>query len=41
VKDWLSSAKAVPDSVIGVMYTTWQSNYSDMEAFSRAMDEAK
>jgi hypothetical protein len=39
VKEWLSAAKTVPGSVIGVMYTTWQSNYSDMEALSRAIGE--
>jgi hypothetical protein len=41
VKDWMAAAKTVPDSVLGVMYTTWQSNYSNIEAFSKAIDESK
>ena len=41
VKDWLAAAKAVPDSVVGVMYTTWVSKYGDLEAFSAAIDQAK
>jgi hypothetical protein len=40
VKEWLAAAKNV-SGLIGVMYTTWQNNYGDMEAFSRAMDEAR
>jgi hypothetical protein len=39
--DWLTAAKGVPGSVIGAMYTTWQNNYSEMEAFSREMDKVK
>jgi hypothetical protein len=27
--------------VVGAMFTTWRRNYTDLEAFSRAMDEAK
>jgi len=41
VKEWLSAAKLVSGSVMGVMYTTWENNYRDLGAFSRAMDEAK
>jgi hypothetical protein len=41
VKDWLVAAKATPDSVIGVMYTTWKDNYDDLEKFSQSVDEAK
>ena len=41
IKDWLGAAKATPGSVVGAMYTTWHRNYTDLEAFSRAMDEAK
>ena len=41
VKDWLTAAKAVPDSVTGVMYTTWENKYGELEAFSRAIDEVK
>ncbi len=33
IKDWLISAKGVP-GVIGVMYTTWEQNYVDLEAFA-------
>ena len=39
VKDWLAAAKGV-QGVVGVMYTTWKNNYSDMEAFSKDIDEA-
>ncbi len=41
IKDWLTAAQAVPDSVLGAMFTTWRRNYADLEAFSRAMDEVK
>ena len=41
VKEWLSAAKATPDSVVGVMYTTWKNRYDDLEAFSRFVEEAK
>jgi len=34
VKDWLSSASKV-DGVIGVMYTTWRNDYSQIEAFAK------
>jgi hypothetical protein len=40
VANWLEAAKAVPGSVIGVMYTTWQNKYDDLEAFSKAIDSA-
>jgi hypothetical protein len=40
VKDWLAAAKGV-NGVLGVMYTTWQNNYNDIEAFSKAIDETK
>jgi len=39
VRDWLRAAKDVPQSVIGVMYTTWKNNFGDMEKFSRVVDE--
>lgn len=35
---WLELAKDVP-GVIGVMYTTWEKDYDDLEAFSQAVDE--
>ena len=33
IKGWLEAARGVP-GVIGVMYTTWQNNYTDLEAFA-------
>ncbi len=33
VRDWLKSADKA-GGVLGVMYTTWQANYSDLERFS-------
>jgi hypothetical protein len=41
VTDWLSAAKAVPGSVRGIMYTTWENNYRDLEKFSQLVDAAK
>ena len=41
VVDWLTAAKTVPGSVIGVMYTTWQNKYGDLGAFAKAVDGAK
>lgn len=41
VKEWLAAAKAAPDSVIGVMYTTWKNKYDDLDTFGRLVDEAK
>ncbi len=41
IAEWLAAAKAVPDSVTGVMYTTWEQNYRDLEKFSAAIDAAK
>lgn len=35
ISQWLSQA-ASDDRVNGVMYTTWQNNYRDLEAFARA-----
>ena len=34
VKKWLGSASKVK-GIIGVMYTTWQSRFDDLEAFAR------
>ena len=39
VKKWLDSAKQVK-GVTGMMYTTWQDRYSDLEKFSAAIDDA-
>ena len=41
IGEWLAAAKAVPGSVTGVMYTTWQNNYRDLEKFSQFIDAAK
>jgi hypothetical protein len=38
VKDWLKAAGGVK-GVVGVMYTTWQRDYSQVEAFARAVRE--
>jgi hypothetical protein len=38
IKEWLASAKGV-QGVIGVMYTTWQNDYSNLEAFARLARE--
>ena len=40
LRDHLAIAKDVP-GVIGVMYTTWRKNYSDLEAFAKIADEVK
>ena len=38
VKDWLRSASKV-QGVIGVMYTTWRNDYSNIEAFAKLARE--
>ena len=38
VKEWLKSGAKVK-GVIGVMYTTWQNDYSQLEAFAKAARE--
>jgi hypothetical protein len=38
-KAWLTSAKK-PQSVEGIMYTTWEGNYSQIEAFEALVDAA-
>jgi hypothetical protein len=35
IRDWLADAEAIPN-VTGVMYTTWEHRYDDLEAFARA-----
>jgi hypothetical protein len=40
IRDWFAAAKAVPGSVQGVMYTTWRHDYSQLEKFSKLVDEA-
>lgn len=37
-KEWLASAAKVK-GVVGIMYTTWQNRYDDLEAFARACRE--
>ena len=41
IAEWLAAAKAVPGSVTGVMYTTWEHKYGDLEKFSQLIDAAK
>jgi hypothetical protein len=36
IRVWLNDAKRLGIAVDGVMYTTWQSRYDDLEAFARA-----
>jgi hypothetical protein len=33
IRDWLSAARGV-NGVLGVMYTTWENRYADLEAFA-------
>jgi len=35
IRTWLNDAKGLP-GIIGVMYTTWQQRYDDLEAFAQA-----
>jgi hypothetical protein len=35
IKDWLKAAQPLPN-IDGVMYTTWVSNFADIEAFAQA-----
>ncbi len=37
IRDWLATAQGV-EGVIGVMFTTWRNNYTELEAFARAAD---
>jgi hypothetical protein len=38
IKQWLASAKGI-QGVVGVMYTTWQNDYSKIEAFAKLARE--
>ena len=38
ITEWLSAAKS-SRGITGVMYTTWQNNYKDLEAFSERVSE--
>lgn len=37
IADWLTAARATPGSVLGVMYTTWRNNFSDLEKFAEVV----
>ena len=39
IKDWIAAGKGI-NGILGAMYTTWRSNYSDLETFGKAIDEA-
>jgi len=39
VRTWMKAAEGLPN-VVGMMYTTWQRNYSRMPEFFKALDEA-
>lgn len=39
IRDWLDAARGVP-GVVGVLYTTWRQDYSQLEAFARIVGEA-
>ena len=39
IRPWLVASKGV-DGVIGVMFTTWRGNYTDLEAFAHELDQA-
>ena len=41
VKEWLAAAKSTPESVTGVMYTTWQNKYDDLETFGQFVDDVR
>ena len=38
-RQWLEKAPPVP-GVIGVMYTTWKNNFTELEHFATMLDEA-
>jgi hypothetical protein len=40
VRDWISAAQPYP-GVIGVMYTTWQQKYGDLERFAELTGDAR
>lgn len=40
IRDWLAAAKNI-QGVQGVMYTTWQSKYTDLEAFAQAARDSQ
>ena len=38
-RQWLGKTKDIP-GVLGVMFTTWKSDYSQLEAFAKMLGEA-
>lgn len=36
IQEWLKAAEGI-DGVMGVMYTTWQQNYNDLERFAKSV----
>lgn len=38
IGQWLDTAQAIP-GILGVIYTTWQSRYGDLEAFSEVVSD--
>jgi hypothetical protein len=40
VRQWLSAAEGV-NGIVGVMYTTWQGKYTDLERFAALIEETK
>jgi hypothetical protein len=40
IRDWLTAAKYMP-GVVGVMYTTWQSKYDELERFAQIVNGPK
>jgi hypothetical protein len=37
-RQWLRKAKGI-SGILGVMFTTWHSNYSELENFAKMLDE--
>ena len=37
IRDWLAAAVPVRDSVLGVMFTTWRDDYSQLETFGNEL----
>jgi hypothetical protein len=40
IRDWLDAARGIP-GVLGVMYTTWENKYRDLEAFAEVVSAAE
>ena len=38
IRDWLEASRNVK-AVLGVMYTTWENKYKDLEAFSQVVSK--